>query len=370
MYDDNKQLEIIYLDFSKAFDKVSHQRLIYVLNHMKIHHTIIRWLENYLSDRSQTTFVDMLHSNSTEVSSGVPQGSVLGPLLFIIYLEDLISAIMTQCPHTTVYAYADDIKLLSTNCNDLQQALRIVNTWTGEWELLLNKNKSEHLAIRNKAPTTFYIGDQPVPKVNTVRDLGLSLSDNMSWKKYIHKIRAKANILSHILLRTFLTHNYKLHVNLFKTYIRPILEYNTCSWSPHYISDIDEIEGVQQKFTRKICQRSNISFLDYNDRLQKLNLDSLQTRRDKNDLIMLYKIINGLVDIAPTQLFTFTNFQGHNLRRHNLNIERKRPANTLVRRSFFSNRVIKHWNSLPKTTVNSLSLAIFKFNLKNWNASS
>ena len=210
------------------------------------------------------------------------------------------------------------------------------------------------------------MGEQQIPKVSSVRDLGLTISDNLSSKKYIEKIRAKANTLSHILHRTFLTHNHTFHINLFKTYIRPILEYNTCSWSPHLQSDIKSVESVQRRFTKIVCQKSNINFSNYEDRLIKLNLDSLQTRRDKTDLVMLYKIIYGLVDIDLSHFFSFSNFHGHNLRRHNLHIKRHRPAKTLVRQSFFSNRTIKHWNNLPSTTVNSFCIATFKHNLKDW----
>ena len=366
MYDKKKQLDIIYLDFSKAFDKVSHIKLLQVLHHKRIHGTYVKWIENYLSDRSQTTLVDTFHSSSIHVSSGVPQGSVLGPLLFITYLDDLIQSIHLSCPHTNVYAYADDIKLLSTDFDDLQRALQIVDTWTGEWQLLLNKNKSEHLAIRNTAPNTFYIGNQEIPKVDSVRDLGITLTQDLTWKLYIEKIRKKSNILTHILLRTFTTSNYQFHVNLYKTYVRPIMEYNTCSWSPHLKGDIDEIEKVQRNFTSKLCKRFNIKYTDYNDRLRILNLDSLKIRRDKNDLYMLYKIINGLVDIDPSQLFTFSNFQGHNLRRHNFHIERKSIASSPTRRSFFSYRVIKQWNALPKTSVNAPTPTMFKNSLTSW----
>ena len=204
---------------------------------------------------------------------------VLGPLLFIMYLEDLIRAIVSQCKHTTVYAYADDIKLMSTDYNDLQKALDVVNMWIGEWGLLLNKSKSEHLVIRNKEPKTLFIGDQPIPKVASVRDLGLTLSDDLSCKQYIGKIRARANTLSHILHRTFLTQNHNFHINLFKTYIRPILEYNTCSWSPYLQSDIQlqRVKSVQRRFTKIVCQKSNITYSNYSDRLRILNLDSLET---------------------------------------------------------------------------------------------
>ena len=309
--------------------------------------------------------VDSFSSDRAHVPSGVPQGSVLGPLLFITYLQDLIDKINAYCKKVTVYAFADDIKLLSTDPNDLQRALHIVNSWTTNWQLLLNADKSEHFTIRNQVSRNFYMNHQIIPKVNQVRDLGVIISDNMKWDTYVNSIRAKSNSLSHIILRTFSPSNYQLLVNLFKIYVRPILEYNTCTWSPYYKSNIKAIESVQQIFTRKICQRANISYKDYNDRLRILNLQSLQTRRVKNDLVMLYKILNNIVDVDYSDYFELNNLGGHYLRRHSLYINRKVTPKTSCCQNFFTLRVIKHWNDLPDSTVTSPSLTIFKNEIKS-----
>jgi hypothetical protein len=363
-YDQNKQLEIIYLDFSKAFDKVSHDKLVNLLKHIKLHHQLVSWIQHYLSGRSQVTTVESSYSECVPISSGVPQGSVLGPLMFIVYIQDLLTTITSECKDTTVYAFADDVKLLSTNPDDLQRALDIVNKWTKEWKLLLNTAKSEHLTLRLKVDQTFVIANQDIPKVNKVRDLGVMISDDVKWKTHIQKIRSKANILSHIILKTFLSDNTQLLVNLYKTYVRPIMEYNTCTWSPHYKEDIDSLEAVQGSFTRRVCQRGNISYTSYTDRLTKLNLESLQTRRIKNDLILLYKMMNNLVDIDYAHYFHIQDFAGHNLRRHRLHLGRAKPQNTLCRRNFFSIRVIPYWNELPESTVVSPSLSMFKHKLR------
>jgi hypothetical protein len=364
MFDKKTQVDIIYLDFSKAFDKVSHTKLLHVLHHYKFHNHLITWIKNYLTGRTQTTSVDSCYSDYISVSSGVPQGSVLGPLLFIIYLDDLIRTIQTLCHATTVYAYADDIKLSSTDPIDLQHALDIVSTWTNTWKLQLNKDKSEHLSIRHQQQHTFNICNQMIPKTNTVRDLGITISDDLKWSPYIEKIRSKANILSHIILRTFSPINTHLLVNLYKIYVRPIMEYNTCTWSPYLISDKDRAENVQQMFTRRLCQKANIKYTDYNDRLSKLNLESLAARRTKSDLILVYKIINNLVDVDCTKFFNFNSFGGHNLRRHSLQLTLNKPAANLCRQNFFSYRVAKIWNSLPSNIVASPSLEIFKHRLK------
>ena len=174
MHDKITQLDIVYLDFSKAFDKVSHTKLLHVLNHYKFHNRLINWIKSYLTGRIQTTYIDSCYSDYTPVSSGVPQGSVLGPLLFIIYLEDLIRNIQMICTNTTVYAFADDIKLSSTDPEDLQRALDVVTSWTNTWKLKLNRDKSEHLTIRPNQQHMFTIQNQAIPKVSKVRDLGLS----------------------------------------------------------------------------------------------------------------------------------------------------------------------------------------------------
>ena len=296
-YDKKQQLEIIYLDFSKAFDKVSHCKLLNLLKHIKLHQQLVRWIQNYLTGRSQITIVDSSYSESVHITSGVPQGSVLGPLLFITYIQDLLTTITTECVDTTVYAFADDVKLLTTNPVELQRALDIVNEWTQNWDLFLNISKSEHLSIRPTVERTFFISNHEIPKVHKVRDLGVVISDDLKWKTHVQKIRLKANILGHIILKTFLSDNTQLLVNLYKMYVRPIIEYNTCTWSPHFQEDIDSLEAVQGNFTRRVCQRGNISYIDYADRLTKLKIESLHSRRIKNDLILVYKMINNLVDI-------------------------------------------------------------------------
>ena len=206
----------------------------------------------------------------------------------------------------------------------------------------------------------FYIGCEAIPKVEHVRDLGVMISGHLKWSTHIHKIRSKSNIFSHIILRTFSPNNTTLLLNLFKTYIRPIMEYNTCTWSLHLEKDIDAAESVQRSFTRRLCQKANIRYISYQDRLLKLNLESLQSRRIKNDLILLYKIINHLIDIDFTHFFNLHSLGGHNLRRHDVHITRSAPSKSLCRENFFANRVIPYWNSLSNQVVTSPTLAVFK----------
>ena len=367
LFDEKKQTEIVYLDFSKAFDTVSHSKLLYVLRYYQLDQIVISWIENYLFQRLQTTVVDNVYSSFKPVTSGVPQGSVLAPLLFIIYTEDLIRSIKQASPNTTLFAYADDIKLISNDHVALQIALDAVEEWIDIWHLRLNAKKSEHLTLRLKNTTTLRLQNQPIPKVDVVRDLGVTLSQDLKWKPYISKVRSKANILSHSILRTFSSNNCWLLLNLFKTYVRPLVEYNTSSWSPFLKCDIKDIESIQRVFTRKVCIRCNISFKSYEERLEKLCLESLRVRRIKNDLIFLYKILHNHVDIDFTNFFQINTFSGHNLRRHPFHITPQQTPKTNIRNNFFSHRVVKHWNMLPREIVCCETLASFKLRLKKWN---
>ena len=146
-------------------------------------------------------------------------------------------------------------------------------------------------------------------------------------------------------------------------YIRPLVEYNTCSWSSNAKGEIKSIEKVQRKFTRRLCQKTNISFTSYEDRMKKLNLESLKIRRDKNDLVFLFKIINKYVDINFSEYFKTNNYTS-NLRRHKHHISRQDVAQSQIRNNYFSYRVIKNWNSLPEDIISSETLEIFKHKLK------
>ena len=362
-YNTKTQLDIIYLDFSKAFDKVSHHKLLRILDHYNLNYKLVSWIKSFLFNRTQRTVVNNCFSHYIPVTSGVPQGSVLGPLLFITYLQDLINTVDHYCSSVSIYAFADDLKIFSSNPVELQHALNITTNWIKLWNLHLNTAKSEHITIQDKTSRQFYIGNEEIPKVKSVRDLGVTLTSDMKWNTYINKVKARAINLSNIILHTFSPHHTHLLINLYKSYIRPIVEYNTCTWSPHLKNDISQIESVQKNFTRRLCQRSNIKYSSYEDRLKIFKLETLESRRVKNDLVMLYKIVNQIVDINFSSLFQFSSFGGYSMRRHKLHI--RCLHNFKSNQNFFSCRVVSVWNSLPEDIVTSCTLSVFRRKLKS-----
>ena len=204
-----------------------------------------------------------------------------------------------------------------------------------------------------------------IPKTNSVRDLGIIISSDLKWKQHVSHITMKANSLINLILRTFSCKTLKLYKSLFKTYIRPTLEYNVSAWTSHTISDIRTIESVQKKFTKCVCKRLNIKFNSYIDRLKIWEIETLEYRRLKMDLILLFKILNGFIDIKSEDHFKLPEFyQTYNLRRHDNCLKSHTISKSNIRNNFFSIRILKVWNRLPINIVQSKSSEIFKLRLE------
>ena len=366
-----KPSEMIYLDFSKAFDTVSHQKLVFILSHFKINPTIIFWLQQYLTGRTQRTTLDGSFSSPCSTSSGVPQGSVLGPLLFVLYIEDLLRTLKADCPTVSIYAFADDLKLMSSEPNALKTAISIVETWTHLWQLNIQPAKTEHIVFERGKKTDqntqpYIVSGVPAKTTTVVKDLGLLISNNLKWSTHITHISSKASKLSNIILRSFSASNLHTYTLLYKSYIRPLVEYNTSIWAPYSQGDLDTVENVQRRYTKRICQKLNIKFNGYKQRLDILNLETLENRRIKLDLVLVYKIVNGLIFVNQTEIFQVIN-TSYNLRRHKLSLRNPFRITSDIGKYFFTNRIIKVWNDLPETLVNSETLATFKSGLNSVN---
>ena len=367
--------EMLYLDFSKAFDRVSHQKLLHSLSQFKLDPKILNWLTDYLDGRSQRTIIQNTLSNYSRITSGVPQGSVLGPTLFLVYINSLLDKLEQKFPAIKFYAFADDLKLLGNDGDELQLALKYIELWNKDWQLQIQATKSEHISftkdkqdsIINNTTLNFTINNQEFSRTNIVKDLGLFISYNLNWTTYIEKIQFKSSHLSYLILRSFQSTNPNLYIFLYKTYIRPLLEYNSAIWSPFLVKDLILAENTQKSFTRNLCKKLNLKYLNYIDRLKILNLESLELRRVKSDLILVYKIMNNLIDINNSKLFTLNNIHSkYSLRRNSLYLIKSKASQTRIRENFFCNRIITTWNQLPNFIVTSPNLTNFKKNIDNF----
>ena len=292
----NIQTDLLLLDFSKAFDTVSHKRLLSKLSHYGINGQIFSWIKDFLLDRKQQVILGNMHSSSCSVLSGVPQGSVLGPLLFIIYTNDLPISISSK-----IRLYADDVIiyraiLSSQDASILQEDLNKLVSWAATWLMSLNLNKCEHLVITSKKPlsTTYNIRDYLIREVTSAKYLGVTISQNISWSKHIDIITCKANSILAFLQRNLSQCSLRVKSLAYLTYVRPVLEYASVVWSPFTQSNIDKIEKVQCKAARFVFN-DHYRYSSVTNMLNCLKWESLEHRRTKSTIIMFYKIINNIV---------------------------------------------------------------------------
>ena len=354
----SKCLDLVYLDLAKAFDSVSHTKLLHKLRAYGIGSHLLGWIEQYLLNRVQCVKLGSAVSKFCEVKSGVPQGSVLGPTLFLIFVNDLPEKI-TQ--GSNVFMYADDTKLFNTFNRDnqtltLQNDLDSVSAWMEEWQLKLNADKCKivHIGYGNQKHD-YTINGNIVTKSECEKDLGVHISNDMKFSVHCSKICSKASQKINHMLRAFENRDPVFMIKIYKMYIRPTLEYNSVVWSPYLLKDIDLIEKIQRRFLKKIDGFMDIS---YKERLRLANLESLEMRRLKADLVMVYKIIHGHVDIKIDDFFSFTP-STVTTRGNRYKLRKKNVKNNTYMFSF-TNRVVNPWNSLPNCVVEARSVAAFK----------
>ena len=354
--------DVIYLDLSKAFDKVNHSILIHKLEASGITGNLLNWVKSFLNNRTQKVVIDGATSIPANVQSGVPQGTVLGPVLFIIYMNDLHEVIK----NSLLKCFADDSKLIMSIKNPedrikLMEDLKAVLQWTEDNSMKFNADKFQLLQHGNdqnlKQP--YILPDGQILEGSTaVRDLGLNISDNLKWKHHISTITDNATKFANWILRTIRSRDEEIMMTMFRSYVLSRLEYVSPAWNPMMIGDITEVESVQRSFTAKI---SGLEDQDYWQRLQSLKLFSLQRRRERYMFIHLWKIYKGL---APNDIqFEFQNHirLGPQCRRRNYQCRTASLQTT--RYNFFSSTAPRIFNIMPAHIKNAKNPETLKLRL-------
>lgn len=369
----NDDTDVIYLDYEKAFDKVDHSILLEKLKSYKIGGNLYNWISEYLSNRSQSVVIQGTNSNEAEVISGVPQGTVLGPILFLVYINDLESCIQ-DC---IVSSFADDtrIKRRITRTSDvetLQAGVNSAGKWSQENNMSLHQHKFELLSHSSAKPKLItelpyskqyseYItqNGQEIEAKPMVRDLGIHIRPDVSWTPHISIICDKARQMSAWVLSVFSDRSTTTMLTLYNAMIRSRLEYCSPLWSPSKISDIQALEGVQRNFTSKI---SGYSEMSYWDRLRSLKLMSLQRRRERYTIVMMFKILQNLV---PNDLnITFQHSERRGIRATIPAMVRDSTAKAQSKYDeSFAVLGPKLWNCIPAETTKKEGLASFKTSL-------
>ena len=359
--DNNMSVDAAYMDFRKAFDTVPHQRLLNKLRGYNVNGNILKWISSFLSNRYQYVKINNSSSDTHKVTSGVPQGSVLGPTLFIYFINDLPNVITDA----NVKVFADDTKVYkSINKNEdseiLQKAIDSMYHWTQKWLLKFNKEKCKILHLGKHNPGYSYTIGEDNDKItlettDLEKDLGIFIDPNLDFKKHIKTTVKKASYAGYKILKNFSYKTSNILVPLFKTLVRPILEYGNSVWNNKLKKYTTMIENVQRKFTKHI---KGISNLPYEDRLKKIKLPSLEFRQRRGDIIQVFKIAHNFYD--PLSTNTIFNFASSSrLRGHDYKISKK-IVNKSKYANFFTNSVVNEWNNLPDNIVNAKTINEFK----------
>lgn len=348
--------DVIYLDIRKAFDSVSHPELLYKLWSSGITGNLWMWFRSYLSERMQCVTVNSHPSKFLPVLSGVPQGSILGPLLFLIYMNDLTDSIKSSSP----LMFADDTKFLrsvhsSTDTIDLQSDLDAVGAWSADWNLLFNSNKCVHvrfLPTSDSVPNqAYFVNDSPITTSDHHKDLGVIMSGDLSWSDHYHFIVSKAIRSLGMIKRTFKCNSVFTKRQLYLSLVRSNLSYCSPIWRPHLIKDMYYIERVQKRATKYIL---NNYTSDYKSRLKELHILPLMYFFEMRDIMFLVKSIKD--PASHFNINDYISFSNHNTRSsYHLKLMHTKLTNTATNsfRNFYFNRIPRIWNSLPPINIDS-----------------
>ena len=302
---DKQQIDAVLLDFSKAFDRVPHQGLLLKLKHYGVRGNILSWIEDFLSARTQEIIIKGSKSSPSPVMSGVPQGTVLGPFLFLAYIND-----MPECVKSKIKLFADDSLLYRrikniADCHQLQEDLNKLQEWEQRWQTGFNADKCEVIRITNKKRplcSDYTIHNQKLNIETEAKYLGLgvTISSDLSWSRHADK---KANSTMGFLKRNIRSAPQATKDTAYKTFVRPIVEYAAPTWAPSTDTNTDKIEMVQGRAARFVTN-DYVGKSSVTEMIADLGWDTLQKRRDLARLSMMYRILHNLADIPVEPYLT------------------------------------------------------------------
>ena len=327
---------------------MSHEKLLFKLQCLGIGGSLLAWFRSYLSGRRHRVVIDNESSDFLPVTSGVPQGSILGPLLFLIFINDMPNVISKE---TSLPLFADDSKcfrliLRRDDGNKLQDDLNKLFQWSRIWGMEFNVKKCKVLRvarIRSIEDKDYYLGGTKLDRVDVEKDLGVLVSHNLSCNNHVDLISSKAQRMLNLLYRTCrdIT-DISTRKLLYIAWVRSRLKYASVVWSPHTKRNINNLEQVQRRATRFILGR------DYseNERLSKLNSLPLQYRREINDLVFFFKCFKNIYKL---NIFNYVPFRFcikplRNVDHLTLDVPFSRTD--VFKNSFFV-RICRLWNELP-----------------------
>ena len=363
--DNRTPVDIIYLDYKKAFDSVPYERLLVKLGSIGIGGNLLNWIRSFLTDRKQVVVVNGSKSAEEDVTSGIPQGSVLGPLLFLIYINDLPEEVSTNAK-----LFADDSKLSNiiasqNDAAELQEDLTSLSHWSSKWQLPFNTGKCKVMHIGPDNPKHEYYMDEngnksKISEVESEKDLGVTFDNQLKFNKHIEMSITKASQRVGLIRRSFKHMDKHMFLTLYKSLVRPVLEYCSTVWCTNTKTMSEKLERVQRRATKIVTQISN---LDYPSRLKRLNLPSLVYRRRRADVLQIYRILSGIDHLNSNLIVQLDN--SNRTRGHSKKLIKPRVTST-IKQHTLGYRVIQDWNSLPEEVVTAENVNVFKTRLEKF----
>ena len=358
--DKRNNVDLAFIDFSKAFDKVQHSLLIHKLEAYNLDKNVIRWIRSFLTNRTQMVIMENFHSEPIAVTSGVPQGSVLGPILFLLYINDLPDKINCQ-----VRLYADDVVLytnvISSNESNstLQTDLDRLTQWCKDWKMSINVDKCAIMRMSRRKGVVepkYYLNDLEVRVVQDFKYLGVHISNTCNWQKHINHITCKGNQMLRFIKRNFKGCPQAVKKNVYTALVRPLVEYACCVWDPCGEGMKHELEMVQRRAARFVLD-------DYNressvtDMLSNIGWEILESRRKEARLCLLFKMYHNRSKFDVSNIILDPCYVGRNDHRKKI---RRLQSRILPYHTSFFPKTIRDWNRLSQNTMNVESLKDFK----------
>ena len=353
-------VDSVYLDFSKAFDTVPHRRLIAKLKAYGIDGEILKWIQEFLQGRTQEVMVNGCRSKADNVISGVPQGTVLGPILFVIYINDLLDNIKSNG-----LMFADDTKLfrLVSSYDDadaLQADISQLEQWADTWQLRFNYDKCHILTLGKFGNIhhahRYKMSSNELEHVFEEKDLGITIDGELTFGEHIsRKVRIANGIVGQI-RRSFSFLDCDTFRRIYCAFVRPHLEYGQAAWSPHLAKYTNALENVQIRATKLV---DGLGKLDYAERLTRLNLPTLAFRRQRGDMIEIYKHFHTYDKSTLSPSFHPRTYPS---RQHKFQLVERKPKDGkrgLQYNSFYY-RCQRVWNKLPSDVVDAEDINAFK----------
>ena len=364
--DSGKEVRVVFCDVSKAFDRVWHKGLLCKLKAAGITGSLLSWFSSYLSERRQRVILPGTQSDWNYIHAGVAQGSILGPLLFLLYINDIVKDIGSN-----IRLFADDTSLFlvvdnpNTAAETLNADLEKITEWAKTWLVKFNPAKTGSLLISRKimqpVHPPLHMINQQIKEVKNHKHLGLYFSNDGSWHTHITYIKEKAWNRINIMRKLKFQLDRKSLEIIYTSFIRPILEYGNEIWDNCTQYEKNDIEKIQTEAARIATGTTKLVSIEH--LYSEIGWDTLEARRRKQKLTLFYKMVHNLTPNYLTSLIPSTVNETSNYNLRNSNDIRTVNARTNQYFSSFLPSTIREWNTLPEEQRNATTVTSFKYQL-------